>query len=71
MSASRTIGTDSGIPSVPGVAVSVTGGRMEPTPVRIEHDGALLSCAAPRGCALFPANFGVNLSRLSTDLLSI
>jgi hypothetical protein len=68
-STSLTVGAEGAIPSVTGVAVGIAGGRVQPTPVGVEHDRASLRSATRRS-ALGPAKGGVGLGLLGTDLLS-
>jgi hypothetical protein len=62
---------EGGIPSVTGVAVGITGGGVEPTPIGIEYDGTGLSSARATGRALLPTHAGMNFSSVSADLLAI
>jgi len=58
-----------GIPGVAGVAVGVTGGGMEPTPVRVEDNGTAALDRATAGSALRPLELRMGLCCVSADLL--
>ncbi len=66
-----TVGAESGVPGVSGVAVGGSSGRVEPAPVGVEDDlaGGLGSTSAAGG-ALLPGPGQVGLGRKSTDLLT-
>lgn len=70
LSAGRRVWAKSGVPGVTGVAVSVTGGSVEPTPVGVEHNSGILVGAAGF-CAGLRRKLGVDLSHLSADLLAV
>ena len=65
------VGADGGVPGVAGVAVVASAGRMEPAPVRVEHDGVLLRLAVVAGRALLDRQAGVVLRRERADLLTV
>jgi hypothetical protein len=69
LSAGNTIGAEGSIERGTGVAVGITGGGVEPAPVRVEGDRTSLGSAATRLGALLPAERRVVLSGLSADLL--
>ena len=71
LSARSGVSTKGSIPSVTGVAVGVSTGGVEPTPVSVEGDSAVLGGASSTRSALLNADLGVGLSSLSTSLLTV
>ena len=62
--------TNARVPGVAGVAVRVTGSRVDPTPVGVKHNRALESLAAAALRALLDSEGRVGFSREGTGLLS-
>jgi len=69
-SACLTVGAERRVPFVAGVAVGEVLCGVEPTPVGIEDDGALLGCAATSRATFLPAELRVTFSRIIADLLA-
>ena len=65
------VGAERGVPGVAGVAVVAARGGVEPAPVGVEHDGALLGLAVAAGRALLDGQAGVILGRERADLLAV
>ena len=65
------VGAERCIPGVAGVAVGRAASGVEPTPVGVEHDGALLGLAVVLGRALRDGDAGVVLRRQRADLLGV
>lgn len=66
------IGAESGVPAVTIIAVGAAGGGVEPTPVRVEHNGRRLVGAGSSGAGagtLGPGELGVGLRGEGTNLL--
>lgn len=69
--ASSTVRAGGGVPGVTVEAVGVPGGDVRPSPVRVEHNGSSLVCAAvsTSASAGLPVKLGVSLGLLLADLL--
>ena len=66
-----TVGAESGVPGVSGVAVGGSGGGMEPAPVGVEDDlSGGLGNTATSGGARLPGESGVRLRSEGADLLT-
>ena len=65
------VGAQRRVPGVAGVAVGATARGVQPTPVGVEHDGALLRLAVVGRRALLDGQAGVAFCRERADLLAV
>ena len=69
--ARRGVRAERGVPGVAGIAVGAATDVVEPTPVRVEHDGTLESLAASARRALLDTELRVGLSGERAHLLTV
>ena len=63
------IRAERGVPGIAGIAVGISAGGMQPSPVGIEHDRGGLGHATSGLGALLRTEFGMHLSSVGADLL--